>query len=190
MLKHLGILTLFTFIGGLGGIVLAVLFLRGWFSPWRSVESPPTRAAKLMALDESNLWVSGVDGKIYFNPMTDTCAQTCWALVEKIERQPVPAERSYLTKSCLPPPPLMGVVEIISECKVGQWQDQNTDYALRTDGSIRVWRFTSGGEWGAVMIIMAAIVGASLSFAITLAIMFFIAIVNSANKPPTANSNK
>ncbi len=187
MLKRIIWLFLATLTGGLIGIAVTVFYLRGWFSPWRSVDSPPVGVVKLMALDESNLWVSGDDGKIYFNPAADTCTQACWTVVEEIERRPVPSERGALTESCLPPPPLTGMHEKIGECKIGDWQDQNTVYALRTDGSIRVWRFTSGGEWSVVMVMMAAIIGASIFFALSLTIIVFKAIIDSARKSSAPN---
>ena len=186
MLKRILVLFLATLGGGLLGILLTVLLLRGWFSPWNAVATPPEKPTRLLALDGIQLWIKDSAGTIYRNPNSLDCIADCWSIVDAVQlpaNQPAP-EGGRLSESCLPPPPLTRLQQKIGQCDIGFWQDVNTVYALRTDGSIRVWRFTSGGEWGAVMVIMAAIVGASIFFGIALTVILLKAIVDAARKQP------
>ena len=51
-----------------------------------------------------------------------------------------------------------------------------TAYALSNSGALAVWQFTSGGEWGVIMLMMACMLGAGAFFALALMLVLLQAL--------------
>ncbi len=178
MAKRFAILLLATIGGGALGLVLAYLGLTGWFVTWRPIGKPPERASRILALRGTSVWVQTSTGVIYFNASWNECQRECWTVVAEVQAdhtQPVGIEE-ILPTSCVSPPPFFGALDQKGDCWRGVWQDYSTVYALRSDGSIWVWGFTSGGEWGLFALLFGTCIGAAALFALALVVMVFSAV--------------
>ncbi len=180
MVKRLAILLLVTIGGGALGLALAYMALEGWFVAWRPIARPPERASRILALSGTSVWVQTSSGVIYFNPSWNECQRDCWTVVaEIISDHTLPVGiNEILPTPCVSPPPFFGALDQKGDCWRGMWQDYNTVYALRRDGSVWVWSFVSGGEWGFVTLVMATCAGAAILFTLVLAVMLIRGVVN------------
>jgi hypothetical protein len=173
-------LALSPILGGAIGLLLAFLFLSGWFVPWQTVSPPPEKPARILAFRGESLWVQTASGAIYQNLSSRSCQGGCWqpvaALPETLPNDP----QTLIVKpqSCKPVPPLLGAREVVSECQTAQWWDLNAAYALRAGGSLSTWHYTSGGEYEPLGYPLFAGAGAILFFLIALVV----AIVNGLKK--------
>jgi hypothetical protein len=178
LLKRLLLLLLAPLVGAVAGFGLAYVFENGWLWGWQPVAPPPEAATALHALSGPNLWVEAASGQLYHNAAADTCATGCWAPVADVVKPPLDDDtREVRPTTCVRPPPLLfGAEQTLAECRVEQWVDFNTVYALRGDGSLRVWRFTSGGEWVGLTFILLPLLGAAAFFLLALALVVVLAI--------------
>ncbi len=178
MAKRFAILLLATIGGGALGLALAYFGLTGRFVAWRPVDKPPEPASRILALSWSSVWVQSSSGVIYFNASPYECQRECWTVVPEVQVDHTqhPGINEILSTSCVSPPPLFGAVDQKGDCWRGVWLDYNTVYALRLDGSMWVWTFTSGGEWGFVTLVFATCTGAVALFALALGVMLFSAL--------------
>ncbi|HSF80182.1 MAG TPA: hypothetical protein VLA49_03050 [Anaerolineales bacterium] len=180
MAKRFAILLLATISGGALGLALAYLGLIGWFVPWRPIGKPLEPATRILALSGSSVWVQTSTGVIYFNASSNECQGECWTVVAEVPSDhtlPVGIDE-ILPTTCVSPPPFFGAIDQKGDCWRGVWQDYNTVYALRRDGSMWVWSFASGGEWGIVTLVLATCVGAAALFALALAVILFYGLRN------------
>ena len=178
MAKRIVILVLATVSGGALGLALAYLGLSGYFVAWRPIGKPPELASRILALSGPSVWVQTSTGVIYFNASSNECQRECWTVVAEVpsdRTQPVGINQ-ILPTPCVSPPPFFGALDQKGDCWRGVWQDYNTVYALRRDGSMWVWSFTSGGEWGFVTLVLATCTGAVALFALALGVMLFSAV--------------
>ena len=184
MVKRIAILLLATISGGALGLVLVYLSLAGWFVSWRPIVKPPEPASRILALSGPSVWVQSSTGVIYFNASSIECQRECWTIVEQVQSdhtQPMSIQE-ILPTSCATPPPLIGAIDQKGDCWRGVWQDYNTVYALKGDGSIWVWSFVSGGEWGLFALVFGACGGAAALFALVLVVILFSSVLNRRNR--------
>ncbi len=184
MAKRFTILLLAIISGGALGLALAFLSLSGWFVAWRPIGKPPELASRILALSGPSVWVQTSTGVIYFNASSNECQRECWTVVAEVtsdHNQPV-GVKQILPTSCVSPPPFFGALDQKGDCWRGVWQDYNTVYALRSNGSMWVWSFKSGGEWGFVTLVFATCIGAAALFALTLVVILFPGVLNQRNR--------
>ena len=175
MAKRFAILLLATVGGGALGLALAYLSLSGWFVAWRPIGKPPELASRILALSGPSVWVQTSTGVIYFNASSNECQRECWTVVAEVpsdHTQPAGINQ-ILPTACASPPPFFGALDQKGDCWRGVWQDYNTVYALRRDGSMWVWSFVSGGEWGFITLVLATCTGAAMLFALALGVILF-----------------
>jgi hypothetical protein len=192
MLKRIVLLLLAPLVGSAVGFGLAFLLESGWLRQgWQPVAPSPEPAARLHALSGPNLWIEAASGQLYHNVAADTCATDCWTPVSEVTLPELDQDiRQVRPDTCVTPPPLWGAAETLAECQVGQWVDGNTAYARRRDGSLRVWRFTSGGEWVGLTYLLLIVLGAVTLFVLVLAAIAIVALVNWLRRRPRAASAK
>jgi len=178
MWKRILLLVLAPIVGGAAGLGLAFLLESGWLvQGWQPVASPPEPPARLRALSGENLWIEAASGQLYHNVAADTCASDCWTPVPDITLPELDDEiRLVRPQPCVTPPPSLGTVETLGECQVTQWVDFNTVYARGRNGSLRVWRFTSGGEWVGLTYILLIGLCAVVLFVLVLAVILLAAL--------------
>src|SRR5512143_785716 len=184
MAKRFAILLLATISGGALGLALAYLGLTGWFVAWRPIGKPPELASRILALSGPSVWVQTSTGMIYFNESSNECQRECWTVVAEVpsdHTQPA-GIKEILPTTCVSPPPFFGALDQKGDCWRGVWQDYNTVYALRGDGSMWVWSFVSGGEWGLFALAFATCIGAAALFALTLVVILFSGVLNRRNR--------
>ncbi len=176
MAKRFAILLLATISGGALGLVLVYLNLTGWFIAWKPIAKPPEPVSRILALSWSGVWVQTSTGVIYLNASSNDCQRECWTIVAQVQPDPQPTSiKEILPETCVSPPPFIGAgaVDQKSDCWRGIWQDYSTVYALRSDGSIWVWSFTSGGEWGLFALLFGTCIGAAALFVLALVVILF-----------------
>lgn len=169
MVKRILALLLAPIVGGLVGFGLAYLLFSGWLRGWQPVADPPEKIAHILALNGDDVWVKAVSGTIYNNPHASTCTDNCWTAVQAVPSE-FPPEMDLSRRdpqTCMTPPPIWGVVERKGDCKVHMWYDENTIFALRTNGRLTMWNYGSGGEWTGVGFLFLIASGALLFFIIT-----------------------
>ena len=154
--------------------------LSGWFVPWKPIDRPPELAARILALSGSSVWVQTSSGEIYFNASSNECQRECWTVVAEVSSDSTPPAgiQEIFPSSCTSPPPFFGAIDQKGDCWHGVWQDYNTVYALRRDGSMWVWRFVSGGEWGLFALLFGTCTGAAAIFALALVVILFSGVLN------------
>ena len=184
VLGRMGVLVLALIVGGALGFGIAYLFENGWFWGWEPVAAPPEAVASIRQINRSEVWVEAASGALYYNAEADTCAADCWVSVDSVPEAPeVDSEvRQVIAETCVRPPPLFGSVERKAECQVEQWVDFNTVYARQRNGDLRVWRFTSGGEWVGLTYLFMMVLGAVAVFVIALVVVLTDAIVRWARR--------
>jgi hypothetical protein len=165
-----GILFLAPILGAIAGYLFAFLLFSGWFIAWQAVSPPPEKAAQILALHAGQVWVQTTSGSIYLQDGSQACSQNCW---ERVDAQPptFPVETgipSIQPQACKPVPPLLGARQVIGECQRDTWTDCNVAYALRMDGSLAAWHFTSGGEYELLGNFMTVVIGAVAFFIVGL----------------------
>ncbi len=175
MAKRFAILLLATISGGALGLVIAYLGLSGWFVAWKPIDQPPEPAMRILALSGPSVWVQTSTGVIYFNASSNECQRECWTVVAEVSSDNTPPASidKILPSSCASPPPFFGAIDQKGDCWRGVWQDYNTVYALRRDGSMWVWSFVSGGEWGLFALVFATCTGATALFVLALVVILF-----------------
>ncbi|HEY3345527.1 MAG TPA: hypothetical protein VGJ97_11405 [Anaerolineaceae bacterium] len=157
-------------LGGALGYFLAFLFFSGWFAAWQTVASPPEKAVRILTIHDEGLWVQTASGAVYQNLNSRTCQKDCW---QRVDAPPAvftedDSTLSVLPQSCKPVPPSLGAREVVSQCLKAYWWDTNIAYALRADGSLSNWFYTSGGEYEPLGIVMFIAIGAVAFFAVAL----------------------
>lgn len=180
MCKRIAILLLATIGGGALGLALAYLALTGWFAPWRPIGKPPELASRILALSGPSVWIQTSTGVIYSYASSNECQRECWTVVAQVPSdRTLPAGiKEILPTTCMTPPPFFGALDQKGDCWRGVWQDYNTVYSLRPDGSMWVWSFVSGGEWGLFALAFATCIGAAALFALTLVVFLFSGMLN------------
>jgi hypothetical protein len=183
MAKRLGILLLATIGGGGLGLALAYLGLTGWFVAWKPIGKPPELASRILDVSGSSVWVQTSTGVIYFNASSNKCQGECWTVVTEVpyEHTEPAGIHEILPTTCVSPPPFFGAIDQKGDCWRGVWQDYNTAYALGGDGSMWVWSFDSGGEWGLVTLVLGTCTGAAMLFAVALGVILFSGAMNRRN---------
>ncbi len=180
MAKRFAILLLAAISGGALGLALAYLGLSGFFVAWRPIAKPPELASRILALSGPSVWVQTSTGVIYFNASSFDCQRECWTVVAEVPSgytQPAGVNQ-ILPTTCASPPPFFGALDQKGDCWRGVWQDYNTAYALRRDGSMWLWRFVSGGEWGFITLVFATCTGAAILFVLALVVILISRGVN------------
>ncbi len=159
---------LFAFSPILGAIlgILAFLFLTsGWLSGWKKIESPPEKIDQIVQIDGSMIWIATSTGTEYLNAASDTCGKDCWLQVAEIEPgHPTRGDLGWSPQTCETPPPILGAIQTKAECKINYWTDDNSIYALRSDGKILAWHYSIAKEWIVVELIVFALAGAIVVF--------------------------
>ena len=120
----------------------------GWFD-WQTLEKPPERVVKIIAIDQASVWVKTASGKIYYNEKSDKCQKDCWVVTTEtptgqLLHEGIPGRRNT---TCSQAPPLFGVVDSMAECFRDVWVDYDSIYVLKFDGSLAAWHSSSGGEY-------------------------------------------
>ena len=159
----------------------------GWFD-WQSLEKPPERVVKIIAIDRESVWVKTASGEIYYNEKSDECQKDCWVVTTETPTE-TPTEtfiqdgipRKLLNTTCSPAPPLIGVVDSMAECFRGEWADSDSIYVLRFDGSLAAWHFGSNGEFYPVKVLFDD------SLLLVTIIFFTVCIVKQARKVKISN---
>lgn len=184
MAKRIIILFLATIGGGALGLALVYLVLIGWFVAWRPVDRPPEVASRILALSWSSVWVQTSTGVIYYNASSYECQRECWTVVAEVSSEHAQPEgiNQLLPTTCMQPPPFFGAIDQKGDCWRGVWQNYNTVYALRRDGSLWVWSFASGGEWGLIALVFGACGGAAILFVLTLAVILISRVRNQRHR--------
>jgi hypothetical protein len=178
VLKRIGLLMLALLVGGVAGFGLAWLFENGWFEGYARVAAAPEPVARIRMINQSEVWVEAESGALYHNPVADTCVADCWLAVVELPAAPVLDDevRQVFSEPCVAPPPALGAVERVAECQRAMWWDWNTVYARQRSGDLRVWRFTSGGEFSFLMYPLGVIFGAVGLFSLVLVVILIEAV--------------
>lgn len=183
MLKRILLLLLAPIVGCVAGFGLAFLFESGWFYGWRPVATPPEPAAAIHAISGTEVWIETASGQLYHNAAAQACAADCWeAVAAVVTPPPDPDIRNVLPRTCVTPPPLLGAVQTVAECQVSQWVDFNTAYARRGNGSLMIWRFTSGGEWVGFSYVLLSLFGAVALFILALAAIIVVWLIGDIRR--------
>ena len=186
----MGVLVLALIVGGGLGFGLAYFYENGWYEGWAQAATPPEPVARIRLINRSEVWVEAESGALYHNPLADTCAADCWFAVVELPAPVIDEEvREVFAELCVTPPPLSGSVERVSECQREQWVDYNAVYALQSDGTLRVWRYTSGGEWVALTYLLLIVVGAVGLFVVALVVLILQAVVRGLARRRAAVRN-
>ena len=170
-------------IGAVLGVLVFLFLTSGWLTGWRQIENPPEMAVQIVQIDGPMIWIATSTGTKYLNADSSTCGKDCWVRVADVEAgHPVRGDLGWLPQTCESPPPIFGAVQTRAECKINNWTDDNSAYALRSDGSILAWHFSNGKEWILVELIVFALLGATVVFLVGLVDFF---IRRSRNFKPT-----
>lgn len=186
----IGVLALACIVGGGLGFGLAYVYENGWFTGWAQAATAPEPIARIRQINRSEVWGEAESGALYHNPFADTCVADCWFAIVELPAPVIDEEvRDVFAEPCVTPPPLSGSVERLSECQREQWVDYNAVYALQRDGTLRVWRYTSGGEWVALTYLLLIFVGATVVFVIALVVLILQAVVRglATRRAPARN---
>jgi hypothetical protein len=178
VLKRIGLLVLALLVGGVAGFGLVWLLQNGWFEGYARVAAAPEPVARIRLINQSEVWVEAESGALYHNPAADTCVADCWFPVVELPAAPALDDevREVFTAPCVAPPPALGAVERMAECQRAMWWDWNTVYARQRSGDLRVWRFTSGGEYSFLLYPLGGIFGAVVLFGLALVIIVIEAV--------------
>jgi hypothetical protein len=137
-----------------GSVVLCLFLLFGWkygWFKWQQLEKPPEKVAKFIAIKDTSIWIKGSSGKIYFNSNSYACQNDCWVVVTDPPTEAFLQEgRFYIIRkgtTCSYPPPLIGVIDSMAECRWMEYSDQDSLYVLRFDGNLFAWHYDSGQEF-------------------------------------------
>ena len=160
-------------LGAVLGILVLLFLTSGWLAGWRQIENPPEKAKQIVQIDGPMVWIATSTDSIYLNAASDTCSKDCWVRVAEITSDhPSQGDLGWLPQTCGSPPPAIGVIQTMAECKRNTWTDNSSIYGLRFDGKIFAWHHTSYGEWIVVELFSAALVGAIVVFLIGLVVYF------------------
>jgi hypothetical protein len=161
-------------LGAALGVLAFFVLTSGWLLGWKEIESPPEKADQIVQIDGPMIWIATSAGTEYLNTTSDTCSKDCWIQVAEIEPgHPVRGELGWSPQTCDSPPPILGAIQTKEECKINYWTDDNSIYALRSDGKIWAWHYSIGKEWILVELVVFGLAGAIIVFLIG-AVVFLI----------------
>jgi hypothetical protein len=167
------LLAFFPVIGAVLGVLVFLFLTSGWLTGWKQIENPPEKAAQIVQIDGPMVWIATSTGAKYLNAASDACGNGCWVQVADIEPgHPMRGDLGWSPQTCESPPPIFGAVQTRGECKINNWTDDNSVYALRSDGSILAWHYSIAKEWIVVELIVFALLGAFVVFLVGLVVYF------------------
>jgi hypothetical protein len=177
----LGAVILIAFIGGAIGFGYAILQIQGLRVPWSELPAPPETPVKIMMVDGDQVWIQTAGGALYLNSSSSDCQVNCWARVDTFPEQPVTPryDDEYIKVTpgpCSTPPMLRNVMEVRGECESNGLYNLNTVYAIKTDGTMMLWKTETGGEWALVELVFITGYGMLLSLLVGIPLGIFGAV--------------
>jgi hypothetical protein len=161
-------------LGAALGVLAFFVLTSGWLLGWKEIESPPEEADQIIQIDGPMIWIATSAGTRYLNAASETCRSGCWVQVADIEAgHPTRGDLGWSPQTCDSPPPILGAVQTKAECKINYWTDDNSAYALRSDGKILAWHYSIGKEWTLVELVVFGLAGAIVVFLVG-AVVFLI----------------
>jgi len=146
--NHLRVRIILLLSGGFILILLIIGIKYGWFSNWHTLENPPDRVVKIIAIKGDSIWVKVSSGKIYFNENSYQCQKDCWVITTETPSEQFLQQDEYGFKRlgihCSQPPPLFLVADSMAECRSEYMSVVDSIYVLRFDGSLVSWYFVYG----------------------------------------------
>jgi len=195
MLKRFGLTTLLTILGGLLGLGLAIAFVWDWFdSSWQQIENAPEPVAKLIHIEQDQVWVESEAGILYKYNDPEHCQSDCWMAVKSIP-DPVWHDDPNLMEikdiTCSPALPILGIEERIEQCRVEMWVSKNYVFVLGENGSISFWQSDVFGEWLVIELFLGLCAGATCLFIPSILFILFPEILRRILKQRnTANAEQ
>ncbi len=134
--KAIGVLFVAALLGAGLAYLLAMANLVGLFAQWRSLETPPEGATKIITDFQGDLWIETTTENVYHYSYADNCANNCW----ESSTIPTPNPNGFTVhcppNSINPPPNTIAIQQVCAPWGPGYIR---YIYALQGDRSVSMW---------------------------------------------------
>jgi len=163
ILKRIGLLVLFTFLGAFFCVILAMTISDGLFVQWKSLGKPTEKVVEVIRPG----YVKTASGNIYHQNNRLDCSTNCWEIMDNL---PTDHEPYWEMSSCGRMPSLKNYLDTKAVCQPGGTGSSLTIYALGKDGLVYSWNH-SIGEGDSILLFYAPFAGSVVGFVIGVVVL-------------------